>query len=52
MGLAHIAAADDADADLGHAWQRSDPLFEIQFATGCKIGIFGIGVSQCGNFGH
>jgi hypothetical protein len=42
MGLAHVAAADDSDADLSHI----SLCFEIQFATGCKISILGIGVSQ------
>jgi hypothetical protein len=42
MGLAHVASADDADADLSHI----SLCFEIQFATGCKISILGIGVSQ------
>jgi hypothetical protein len=43
MSLAHIAAADDADADLS-SYQLLPT--EIQFATGCKISILGIGVSQ------
>jgi 3D-(3,5/4)-trihydroxycyclohexane-1,2-dione acylhydrolase (decyclizing) len=42
MGLAHVASADDSDADLSHI----SLCFEIQFATGCKISILGIGVSQ------
>jgi 3D-(3,5/4)-trihydroxycyclohexane-1,2-dione acylhydrolase (decyclizing) len=42
MCLAHVASADDSDADLSHI----SLCFEIQFATGCKISILGIGVSQ------